>query len=242
MCDRILVMSSNPGRIAAEIRVDLPHPRDRSSEPFRDIVDELYSILTSRTLASMKAQGTIHGGLGQALPRATVNQMSGLIAALAAPPYDGNAELAEIARAHIFKVDDLYPIAEALHILEFAELNGDKLKLTAAGRVFAQCATTDERKKLFGEHLLRFVPLVAHIRRVLEERGGHRAPRTRFETELEDHLTRSEAERTLRAATAWSRYAELFVYDDRKRMFAAAPAPDAQGTIPNQLSAGPPSA
>ena len=30
MCDRILVFSSNPGRVAAEIRVDLPQPRDRA--------------------------------------------------------------------------------------------------------------------------------------------------------------------------------------------------------------------
>ena len=29
MCDRILVFSSNPGRIAAEIKVDLPQPRNR---------------------------------------------------------------------------------------------------------------------------------------------------------------------------------------------------------------------
>ncbi len=224
MCDRILVMSSNPGRIAAEVRVDLSHPRDRTSAPFRDLVDELYSILTSRALASIKTQGTIHGGLGQALPHATVNQMTGLIATLAAPPFDGNAELAKIASAHTFEVDDLFPIAEALHILEFAELSGDTLKLTAAGRVFAQCNSTDGRKKLFGEPLLRFVPLVAHILRVIDDRDGHRAPRTRFETELEDHLTRHEAERTLRAAIAWSRYAELFIYDDRKRAFAAAPA------------------
>ena len=32
----------------------------------------------------------------------------------------------------------------------------------------------------------------------------------RFEAELEDHLTRRDAERTLRAVTAWGRYAELF--------------------------------
>ena len=37
----------------------------------------------------------------------------------------------------------------------------------------------------------------------------------KFEAELEDHLTRREAERTLRAVTAWGRYAELFAYDDR---------------------------
>ena len=74
------------------------------------------------------------------------------------------------------EVDDLFPTAEALHILEFALLKDGALKLTAAGRVFAQ-GNTDERKRLFREHLLRFVPLAAHIHRVLEEREAHRAPR-----------------------------------------------------------------
>jgi NitT/TauT family transport system ATP-binding protein len=39
------------------------------------------------------------------------------------------------------------------------------------------CADTDGRKDLFREHLLRFVPIAAHICRVLRERNGHQAPR-----------------------------------------------------------------
>lgn len=39
MCDRILVFSSNPGRIASEMRVDLPHPRNRLDPAFRKLVD-----------------------------------------------------------------------------------------------------------------------------------------------------------------------------------------------------------
>jgi NitT/TauT family transport system ATP-binding protein len=94
------------------------------------------------------------------------------------------------------------------------------LKLTAAGHVFAR-SNIDERKRLFKEHLLRFVPLTGHICRVLQEREGRRAPRMRFDVELEDHLTPDEAERTLRAATAWGRYAELFAYDDKTQTFSA---------------------
>jgi len=45
-------------------------------------------------------------------------------------------------------------------------------------------------------------------------------PRVRFESELEDHLTRSDAEKTLRAVIGWGRYAELFSYDDKKRSFS----------------------
>jgi len=117
-----------------------------------------------------------------------------------------------------YEINDLFPLAAALHILEFAEIRESTIKLTAAGRVFAQ-SDTDERKRLFREHLLRFVPLAAHIRQVLDERERHRAPRERFELELQDHLNGDDAEKTLRVAIDWGRYAELFTYDDRTRMF-----------------------
>jgi NitT/TauT family transport system ATP-binding protein len=223
MCDRVLILASNPGRIAAEIPVTLPRPRNRLEDEFRGIVDEIYSVLTARTVASIGALAQVHGGIVQPLPRASVNRMSGLVERLAAPPYNGQAELATLASALTLEVDDLFPIAEALHILEFAELKDGALKLTAAGGVFAR-GSTEERKRLFREHLLRFVPLAAHICRVLGEREGHSAPRMRFQIELEDHLTGPDAQGTLRSATAWGRYAELFAYDDKKRLFSAIPS------------------
>jgi NitT/TauT family transport system ATP-binding protein len=219
MCDRILVLSSNPGHIAAEIPVPLPHPRNRLDDEFHSIVDEFYSILTSRTTESIGAQSQIHGGLVQPLSPVSINRLGGFAEALASPPYEGRAELAKIAGALALDVNELFPIAEALHILEFAELKDGAIKLTAAGRLFAQSGT-DERKRLFGEHLLRFVPLVAHIRHVLKEREDHLAPRVRFESELEDHLNASDAEKTLRTAIGWGRYAELFVYDDETQMLS----------------------
>jgi NitT/TauT family transport system ATP-binding protein len=35
MCDRILIFSSNPGRVAGETAVTFPHPRDRLDADFR---------------------------------------------------------------------------------------------------------------------------------------------------------------------------------------------------------------
>src|SRR6201993_2530352 len=48
MCDRILVFSSNPGRVVAEIRVDLPQPRKRLDPAFRALVDDIYARITAR--------------------------------------------------------------------------------------------------------------------------------------------------------------------------------------------------
>jgi len=219
MCDRVLVLSSHPGRIAAEIPVPLPHPRNRLDQEFHNIVEEFYSILTARAVESKKAQGQLHGGFVRPLPALGINRLIGFIEALASPHYQGQAELAKIAHLPSLQVRDVLAMAEALHILEFAELQEGSIKLTAAGRVFAQSGT-EERKRLFREHLLRFVPFAAHICRVLQEREGHAAPSVRFKSELEDHLSAYDAEKTLRTIIRWGRYAEIFAYDDQRGTFS----------------------
>jgi NitT/TauT family transport system ATP-binding protein len=66
---------------------------------------------------------------------------------------------------------------------------------------------------VFREHLVRHIPLAAHIRRVLDERPGHRAPKARFLRELEDYLDEEEADEVLETIINWGRHAELFAYD-----------------------------
>ncbi len=218
MCDRILVLGANPGHIEAEITVPLPQPRNRLDDEFRSIVDEIYSILTARLTSSAGGKGPVAGGLPLSLPQVSINRLGGFVETLVAQPYDGQAALAKFARTLALKINDLLPIAEALHLLEFAELQGGVIKLTAAGRLFAH-GEIEERKRLMREHLLHFVPLMAHIRHVLDERANHVAPRERFEFELQDRLTAEATERTLRAVIGWGRYAELFSYDDQTRTF-----------------------
>src|SRR5262249_18262722 len=122
MCDRILVLSSNPGRIVAEVRVDLLHPRSRVDPAFRALVDDIYTRLTAGPVKAPK-EGAFPGiGIGMVLPRVSTNALSGLMETLAAPPFGGRADLPPLAEQLHMEVDDLFPIAEMLQLLRFAEL------------------------------------------------------------------------------------------------------------------------
>src|SRR5437667_277468 len=105
------------------------------------------------------------------------------------------------------EIDDLFPVLETLQLLRFAEVAEGDVRLTEAGMRFAR-ADLDEGKRLFAQHLIAYVPLAAHIKRVLDERASHRAPATRFRDELEDSMPEEQAENTLRALISWARYAE----------------------------------
>ncbi|GIX18318.1 MAG: ABC transporter ATP-binding protein [Rhodothalassiaceae bacterium] len=222
MCDRVLVFASNPGRIVSEIEVGLPHPRDRLDPTFRDLVERVYVELTAKPAterAVARAERFPGVGIGTILPRVSSNLLSGLIEAVAGPPYNGQADLPVIAAALSMEIDDLFPVAETLQMLRFAELAGGDVRLTPEGKRFAE-ADTDERKRLFAQHLLTYVALAAHIRRVLDERPSHRAPWSRFADEIEDHMSPEAAEQTLRAVISWGRYAEVFAYDDQTQTFS----------------------
>ncbi|HMK88238.1 MAG TPA: nitrate/sulfonate/bicarbonate ABC transporter ATP-binding protein [Methylocystis sp.] len=221
MCDRIIVLSSNPGRIAAEIRVSLQHPRNRLDPEFRRLVDQIYGLMTRRhDMAKAAAPGAFPGlGLGMALPTVSTNTLAGMIEEVAAPPYDGKADLPALADSLQLEIDDLFPVAETLQLLRFAELAEGDIKLTPAGKRFAESGV-DQRKKLFGDHLLAYVPLAQRIRRVLDERPTHHAPATRFREELEDYMSEAYAETTLKSVTTWGRYGEIFAYDESTQAFS----------------------
>src|SRR5476651_2027792 len=216
MCDRILVLSSNPGRVVAEIKVPFAHPRNRLDPTFRQMVDDIYAKMTARQFGEEKKKGL---ELSSWLPQVSTNLMAGLIETLAADPYHGRADMPEIARSLHLEVDDLFPVAEVLQHLGFADVREGDIFLTPPARVFAEFGT-QERKMMFAEHLLRHVPLAARIKKVLNERPGHRAPRVRFEQELEDFLSDKAAEETLDAVINWGRYGEIFSYNDQTEIFS----------------------
>src|SRR5689334_12008557 len=219
MCDRVLLFSSNPAKVSADIPIHLPQPRDRTSPQFEDYVDKIYVEMTARRVERMRNQAAQGSSIAMALNHVSPNQISGLIEALAAPPYNGKADLPDIAYEQELEVDELFPVAEAMQLLRLADVEGGDIKLTHMGKRFAD-GEMNERKEIFSRALMDRVPLAAHIRRVLDERTSHVAPKRRFIDELEDHMTEDAAEETLRTVVSWARFGELFSYDDESETFS----------------------
>jgi NitT/TauT family transport system ATP-binding protein len=220
MSDRILVFSSNPGRIQEAITVELPQPRNRLDPKFRRLVDDIYARMTARPSGQPSRDGHFPGtGISLVLPRISPNVLSGLMEAVAAEPYNGRADLPALAASLQMEIDDLFPVADTLHFLHFAEVAEGDIRLTDEGKRFV-AAGFDERKGLFAKQVLTYVPLAANIKRVLDERASHKALASRFRDELEDHMSEEDADQTLRAVISFARYGEAFAYDEGSDTFS----------------------
>ena len=217
MCDRILVFSSNPGRVASELRVPFPHPRNRHDAAFRQMVDDIYALMTRRA-PTLRTATPAAPTLAIRLQPVSTNLLAGLLETLNAPPYAGRADLPALSGDLQLELDDILPMGEALQLLGLGILEEGDLRQTDLGRQFVE-ADTDARKIIFATALRSNVPLVAQIRRVLDERSAHRAAAVRFRDELEDFMSPGYADETLSAAIAWGRYAELYSYDEEADQF-----------------------
>jgi len=219
MADRVVVLASNPGRIAAEIAIPLAHPRDRLDPDFRQLVEKIYALMTQRPEPKLVGAQPTAPTLGVSLPQVSTNSLAGMLEEIAAPPYNGTADLPHLADSLQMEIDDLFPLGETLQLLRLADFADADIKLTPIGQKFVD-SDVDQRKKLIGEQLVANIPLAAHIKRVLDERPSHRAPATRFREELEDYMSEDYAERTLRTVINLGRYGEVFSYDENAQAFS----------------------
>lgn len=211
LADRIVIFGSDPGHIRAELQVTLSQPRETDTAEFRALVDRIYTLMTTGPGEKTKLSHREHQiGLVYRLPDVEPSELSGLIDTMTS--FEDRIDLPELADELMMNVDDLFPILETLEILGFAKVLDGDIHLSELGKQFSH-ADLQERKQLFAQRLLETVPLAGYIRRVLDEKTGHRVSEERFLSKLEDFLSEDEAARVLRTMIDWGRYAEIFAYD-----------------------------
>jgi NitT/TauT family transport system ATP-binding protein len=216
LADRILVLSSNPGRIMADLDVPMPRPRDRRDPRFEALVETVYGMLTGREeelaalLSSEHAAGHAPTPAELPLPEVSAGGLSGLLEILAAR--GGTAGLAGLAEDFTFEIDDLLPLVDAAVMLGMAAVTGARIAVTDAGLAFAH-ADIDAGKRLFADAAATHAPLVRAITKALHATTDGSLREGFFLDLLRRGFSAEEARRQLDIAIDWGRYAELFEYD-----------------------------
>lgn len=213
MADRILVLSSNPGRIRAEVKNDLARPRDRRGFEFQSLVDHLYGIMTDRTGEAAPAIATEKAEPSPTelpLPHASVGGLAGLIEIL--DHQQGRYDLPELAQVLTFEVDDLLPITDAAEMLGMAEVIDADIKLTPVGKEWTE-ADILTSKAIFARCAQERAPLVRSIVRALDTTGDGTLNQRFFLDLLRRGFSDEEARAQLETAIDWGRYGELYDFD-----------------------------
>lgn len=213
LADRIIVMEKGPGRVVADLRVGLPHPRDTKAPRFVALVDRVYATLAGQTQPEDVEMGTAPGepGMTRALPNISINSLVGLIDHLHDAPGE-KADIYMIAQELQLDSDQLLRLTEAAELLGFATMEKGDIALTDLGEQFSD-ADILKRKEIFATRIRR-LPFFKWLILTLNSAEKQQLPIKAVEEALEEDFPPEDAERQLETAVDWGRYAEVISYDD----------------------------
>ena len=236
LADRIIVLGRNPGHIRTDFKVQLVQPRDRKSEPFTQLVDYIYKVLTRPDVAPEQAPEQVGPRVRdqrqmryQMLPHARPGGVAGLLELLL--DRGGRDDIYRLADDLAFEIDDLLPIVDAAQLLGFLTVEEGDAAITESGTEFANSEIL-RQKELFREAAQQSVLLLRQIRRALDAKSDHTVPEEFFLDMLDEQFSKEECLRQMETAVTWGRYAELFDFDAGRRRFVL---PDA---LEEEIAAG----
>jgi NitT/TauT family transport system ATP-binding protein len=226
LADRIIVLGRNPGVVRTDFKVTLPHPRDRKSEAFTQLVDYIYKVLTQPgaqppALPSAPTGATVKAAEPRAphyqeLPHARPGGIAGLLELLL--DHHGKDDIYRLADDLAFEIDDLLPIVDAARLLGFLTVTEGDAAITPTGADFANSEILHQ-KQLFRKAAVDNVLLLRQIIRAIEAKSDRSVSEDFFHDLLDEQFSEEETQRQLETAISWGRYAELFDFDAARRRF-----------------------
>ena len=232
LADRVVILSSGPGRVKGAFPIPMTRPRDRRAPEFIEITDTIYELLTqpeltlhdapsldspavdsvqdARPTPRRSAQETPHSLSDSPLPHASVDGVGGLLDILVTE--GGKDDIPALASRLHLPADALLPLLKGAQLLGLATVADADVHLTKAGRKLA-AADILEAKKLFTHAVLQRAPLVQTIHSSLVAADNEHLSESFFLDLLRSDFTEDQARSQLDIAIDWGRYAELFDYD-----------------------------
>lgn len=210
MADRIVVMGKEPGRIITEVRVEFAHPRQRKSDEFQRVVDEVYGILAGQTVPVELGAAPGEPGRIRALPKVAISDLAGLLEHLSELPAD-RQDIYRLPAELNVNPDHILSLTETAQILGFAYVEKGDIALTSLGETFAE-ASIQARKEIFATRIRR-LPLVRWLTTMLARSENKSLDWDVIHTALELEFPQDEAEKQLDTLISWGRYAEMISYN-----------------------------
>ncbi|MGL5617000.1 MAG: nitrate/sulfonate/bicarbonate ABC transporter ATP-binding protein [Sarcina sp.] len=219
MADKIVMLSKKPTHVAGEIKIDLPHPRNRKSPEFEKLVDKVYKLLIEGKLEDQEVVSTEPEENKEVetikkieqlvfIPLAQVGVMEGLLELI--DDNGGKMDIYQLGGDLLMEIDDLFPNIEAISMLGFAEVKEGDIFITELGRVFVNI-DKDESKDLFREQIEK-ISTFKVIMNVLNSKANKKMNEEFFKELFKKHFG-DETEDQMDIIISWARHAELFYYD-----------------------------
>lgn len=213
MSDRAVIISSDPAKIIKDFRIDIPRYRDKNDPAFLALVDQINVFMTKQKLENNN--GDLMDSMQLVMfPDISIEVMVDFLELL--HNLSERTDLYQLADRLMMNSREFFHIVDGVALLGFAQVQDGDIELTEAGKQFAR-ATACERKKIFREQLVRYVPMINQMLRFLDCQHNTKMNIECFEDILKGYFSKEQARGQLDILIRWGRYAELFAYDEKSR-------------------------
>lgn len=242
LSDRIIIMSSNPGRVYRTVEIQLPRPRnpnlqtyERVEQSIEKIFGELHldrigleeeiSTTTSVSISLSDEKQNGPSGTPQKVQKRVIRPIikigmvviEGLVSRLSTE--NEPVDIYDLCEDMGQSTDQMLHAVASAEILGLVTTPGTNVTLTSFGRAFVAEQEPTERMKMLREALLRH-PLIAQIYATVRERGNDGISRAEVVEQIYLMLPFEDPDAQFEALIRWCRHADLFNYDlENERIF-----------------------
>ncbi len=219
MASKIMILSSNPGRLMHVIENPLPYPRDEKSPAFAKMVDQIHDLITDLNLPDVPKEDLSRKDLStvsriESIPAVDVHRLFGFLELLQAE--HGHCDIFVLTQQMREEFGLVISIAKALEILGFVTTPSHAVVLTPQGKNLIE-ASVEERKIIFKRGMQQLA-LFKRIEERLQEQ--EKVSEDDLKLEIQSELPYENADKLIDTIVDWGRYAEIFEFDTELKIFS----------------------
>ncbi len=212
MADRIVILAANPGRVRTIVENKQPRPRDYRSPQLLSLVDYLHEIITHSEMPDPPAPGGPQPPprVYEPLPAALPSEVAGLLEYLDAR--GGKEDVYRIAGDTNREFGHVINVVKAAEMMDLVDTPKRMVVLEPDGKAFVT-ASPQDRQAVWRQHLLE-LRLFKDVYEAIK-RAPHDEIDKDFVLELiVMNMPQENSERMFQTFLHWSRFGDLFEYDD----------------------------